>query len=80
MLTKNVSYDRRPDRVEAFPYGSSKRCRVDFPVNIREDDEGFLADVYSIELPYYDNMVEIINRNYEGWFDKAKTIGDDVLK
>ena len=80
MLIKGVSYDRKPETVEVCPYGSKKKCRIDFPVNISEEDGGFIADVYSIETPYFSNILEIITRDYNAWLSKARTIGDDVLK
>ena len=80
MLIKGVSYDRKPEAVEVFPYGSKKKCRVDFPVNITKEDSIFTADVYSIEIPYFSNILEVITRDFYTWFEKAKRIGDDVLK
>lgn len=79
MLTKNVFYSQRPERVSVHRIGQGYTCRVDFPVNIQEIENGdeetqFKADVYSLEVGYTTGIKERIEADYEGWLKVAKEI------
>lgn len=80
MLTRNVYYSQRPDRVIVNRIGENgNTCRVDLPVNIEEVEaqEGetqFKADVYSITAGYTANIAQRVEANYEAWLTVAKEV------
>lgn len=78
MLTRNVYFAERPERVIVNRIGATGyTCRVDLPVNIEEvaGPEGetqYKADVYSVNAGYTVNIAERIEANYEAWLAKAQ--------
>lgn len=77
MLTKNVFYSERPERVIVNRIGNTGTCRVDLPVNIQEVEapEGetqYKADVYSTIAGYTPNIAQRIEANYDAWLAKAQ--------
>ena len=79
MLQKNVYYAMRPSNVEVYRIGTSYRARVDFPTNIREildaeENTIFVADVYSLELDWRNNLEKDIQLNYDYWFSRARQV------
>ena len=77
MLTRNVFYSERPERVMVNRIGNTGNCRIDLPTNIEEvesPDGGtqFKADVYSLLAGYTPNIEQRVNDNYDVWLEKAQ--------
>lgn len=79
MLTKNVHYADRPDRVIVTTCGSTSL--VEFPIDITEitieGDEPrkeYIAEsVYSLKTTSTPNLKERVEAHYYDWLDTAKT-------
>ena len=79
MLTRNVFYSERPERVVVNRIGNTSTCRVDLPTNIEEvetPDGGtqYKADVYSINAGYTANLAERVEANYDAWLTVAQEV------
>lgn len=76
MLTENVYYSERPDKVYIYPYDGQRMCRADFPTDIEmigtEEGEQYLCNVYSLRTNYEESLLEDMESNYEKWLDRAK--------
>ena len=77
MLTKNVFYSERPERVIVNRIGNTGACRIDLPINIVEvpspdGETQFKADVYSMIAGYTPNIKQRVDGNYEAWLAKAE--------
>lgn len=79
MMTRNVCYSERPERVIVHRINNGYTARVDLPVNVREieNDEGgvsYMADVYSLEAGYTPHLKERVEADYDGWMGIAAEV------
>ncbi len=74
MLTENVYYSEKPDKVIIRTNG--KRAIVEFPTKVSKAENGsYLAKcVYSLETMYTLNIEERVKANFDKWLEKAKEV------
>lgn len=78
MLTKNVQFAKKPDKVMIRRIQNGYMCYVDLVENIREmkenEETNYIADVYSVQAGYTAGLKERVERDYEKWLMVAKDI------
>lgn len=77
MMTRNVYYAERPDRVIVTANGS--KAVVELPVDVTEveteDGVQYLADtVYCISTKNTPNLKERVEANYDAWVEIASVV------
>lgn len=77
MMTENVFYAVRPERVIVTRRG--EKAVIEFPVNVTEveTEEGthwLAATVYSLDTRNRDDIEHVVAENYDAWLEKAKEV------
>ena len=71
-MTENVHYAEQPNSVIINRVGNTYKCRIDFPIGVEEEENGFIAGkVYSLNTTWTKNISQRVERNYDAWLRRA---------